>query len=147
MCAGADTSVSSKLSVNSSNHSGRSRKRSSESRLSSLYFCSGFLRVICTSLLGKVRHFVLELELLRNPAMPMLTTNCFQKRWITLEQREVRSCPLCIHLSSLPWSTVVSDLDLDRERRLVPPRLCALLHDFDTTFGRNFRKQVFVLHG
>ena len=33
MCAG----VSSKLSVNSSNHSGRSRKRSSESRLSSLF--------------------------------------------------------------------------------------------------------------
>ena len=37
MCAGADTSVSSRLSVNSSNHSGRSRKRSSESRLPSLF--------------------------------------------------------------------------------------------------------------
>ena len=33
VCAGAGTSVSSILSVNSSNHSGRSRKRSSEARL------------------------------------------------------------------------------------------------------------------
>ena len=40
MCAGACTSVSFKLSVNSSNHSGRSRKRSFESRLPSLFlFC------------------------------------------------------------------------------------------------------------
>ena len=38
MCAGASTSVSSRLSVNSSNHSGRSRKRSTESRLPSLFW-------------------------------------------------------------------------------------------------------------
>ena len=37
MCAGAGTSGSSRLSVNSSNHSGRSRKWLSESRLSSLF--------------------------------------------------------------------------------------------------------------
>ena len=37
MCAGACTSVSSGLSVNFSSHSGRSRKRSSASRLSSLF--------------------------------------------------------------------------------------------------------------
>ena len=38
MCAAAGISVSSGLSVNSSNHSGRSRKRSSASRLSSFFF-------------------------------------------------------------------------------------------------------------
>ena len=38
MRAGACNSVSSRLSLNSSNHSGRSRKRSSESRLPSLVF-------------------------------------------------------------------------------------------------------------
>ena len=38
MCAGAGTSVSSGSPANSSNHSGRSRKRSSESRLPSLFF-------------------------------------------------------------------------------------------------------------
>ena len=37
MSAGACNSVSSRLSVNSSNHSGSCRKRSSESRLSSLF--------------------------------------------------------------------------------------------------------------
>ena len=37
MCAGASTSVSSGFSVNSSNHSGISRKRSSDSRLRSLF--------------------------------------------------------------------------------------------------------------
>ena len=39
MCAGACNSVSSRLSVKASNHSGRSRKRSSESRLSHLFLC------------------------------------------------------------------------------------------------------------
>ena len=38
MCAGAGTSVSSRFSVNSSNHSRRSRNRSSEARLLSLFF-------------------------------------------------------------------------------------------------------------
>ena len=44
MCAGACNSASSKLSVNSSNHSGRSRKQSSASRLPSLFLflLSGF---------------------------------------------------------------------------------------------------------
>ena len=37
MCAGTGISVSSRLSVNSYNHSGRTRKRSSESRLSFLF--------------------------------------------------------------------------------------------------------------
>ena len=37
MCAGASNSVCSRLSVNSSNHSGKSCKRSTESRLSSLF--------------------------------------------------------------------------------------------------------------
>ena len=41
MCAGAGTYVSSRSSVNSSNRSGRSRKRSSASRLSFL-FCVCF---------------------------------------------------------------------------------------------------------
>ena len=44
MCAGAGTSVSSRLSVKSSNHSGISRKRSSEFRLPCvLFFLFGFL--------------------------------------------------------------------------------------------------------
>ena len=51
MCAGASTSVSSGLSVNSSNHSGISRKRSSDSPLpSSFYFGFGFLE-------GDPHHF------------------------------------------------------------------------------------------
>ena len=111
MCAGACNYASSGLSVNSSNHSGRSRKRLSESRLPSLFLLSfGFLRVIRTTLAGVVRHFALELDMLKtNPVMSMLTTNCSQNWWITLEQQEVRSCAFCIHLSSLLWSTVVFD--------------------------------------
>ena len=75
--------------------------RSSESRLSSLFLIFGlvFWRVICTCLQEHVRHFVLELELLTNPAMPMLTTNCFRNWWITLERR---SCPFCTQLIVLP---------------------------------------------
>ena len=63
MCAGAGTSVSSRSSVNSFNHSGRCRKRSSESRLPSLFlfcflFCffgvfrTSYLSQSVTSLLG-----------------------------------------------------------------------------------------------
>ena len=102
MCAGAGTSVSSGLSVDSSNHSGRSHKRSSASRQPSLFFMFvlGFLRVIHTTFVGLVRHFALELDLLTNPAVSMLTTNCSQNWWITLEQREVRSCP-----QEYPWSS------------------------------------------
>ena len=37
----------------------------------------------------------------------MLTTNCSQNWWITLEQQEVRNCQFCILVSSLDWSTVV----------------------------------------
>ena len=51
MCAGAGTAVSSRLSANSSNHSGRPRKRSSASRLPSFLFGLGFLIVIRTILL------------------------------------------------------------------------------------------------
>ena len=42
MCAGAGTPASSRLSVNSSNHSGRSRKRSSEFRLWDFEGCHQF---------------------------------------------------------------------------------------------------------
>ena len=109
MCAGACNSVSFRLSVNSSNHSRRSRKRLSEARLSSI-FCFGFQRVTRTTFVGLVRHLVLELDLLTtNPAMSMLTTNCFQNWWITLERQEVPSCPFCIQLSSPLWSTVAFD--------------------------------------
>ena len=71
----------------------------------SLYFCLGFLTPTCTSLLGQVRCFVLEQELFTNPAVPMLTTNCFQNWRITMEQQEVRICPFCIQLSSLLCSS------------------------------------------
>ena len=75
------------------------------------HFCLGFLRVICTSLLEQVRHFVLELELLTNPAILKWTTNCFKNWWITLEQQEVRRCPFCTPVSSFLWSIVVLTSD------------------------------------
>ena len=78
-------SVSSRLSMNSSNHSERSRKRSSASRLSFLFFF-WFLRMIRTTLVGLVRHFAHQLDLLTNAAMSMLTMSCSQNWWITLEQ-------------------------------------------------------------
>ena len=108
--------------------------------------------MICTTLVGLVRHFALELHLLPNPAMSMLTTNCSQNWWITLEQQEARSCPFCFPSFGQPWfltadpltgiSVVfavfqaievqaflriltLSRIDLDRERLLVPPRLYA----------------------
>ena len=77
MCAGACTSVSSRLSVNSSNHSGRSRKGPSASRLSSVFlllFCF-FFGLIRTTFVGPVRH-ALELDLLTDLAMSMLMTKC-----------------------------------------------------------------------
>ena len=87
MSMGACTSVFSRLSANSSNHSGRSRKQSSASRLPShFFFCLVLLRVIRTSLVGLVRHFAFELDLLTNPSMPMLATNWSQNWWITLER-------------------------------------------------------------
>ena len=79
MCAGARTSVSSRLSLNSSNHSGRSRKRSSEARLVSLFF--HFCFEFCED------EFVPEFD--GNPG-----------------QQEVRSLPFCI-ICSLVWSIVV----------------------------------------
>ena len=102
-------SVSSRLSMNSSNHSERSRKRSSASRLSSLFLFFWFLRMIRTTLVGLVRHFAHELDLLTSAAMSMLPMSCSQNWWITLEQQVVRSCPCCIKLSSTLWSTVVFD--------------------------------------
>ena len=62
MCAGAGTSVSSRFYVNSSNNSGRSRKRSSEARLMSFYFCFEFL-VNRASFLVRVRDFTVVLGL------------------------------------------------------------------------------------
>ena len=54
--------------------------------------------MICTTLVGPVRHFALELDVLANSAMSMLTTNYSQNWWITLEQQEVRSCPFCLKI-------------------------------------------------
>ena len=65
MCAGACTSVSSRLSVNSSNHSGRSRKRSSASRLPSLFFFGRVFEGDPHQSPGVVRHFALGLDLLK----------------------------------------------------------------------------------
>ena len=69
-------------------------------------FCFGFLELIRTTRVELVRHFALELDMLTNPAMSMLTTNCFQN---FLERQEVRNCPFRIQLSSPLWSTVASD--------------------------------------
>ena len=59
MCAGTRISESSRLSVNSSNHSGRFRKRSSESRLS-LFFsiCFGFSECSFISIFELVDFFL-----------------------------------------------------------------------------------------
>ena len=48
-----------------SNHSGRSRKLLSEIVIPLFIFCSGFLRVIRTTFVGRVRHLALELDLLK----------------------------------------------------------------------------------
>ena len=77
-----------------SNHSGRSRKRSSESRLP--FF---FLIVFCVigltlpHCLVHVRHFDPILDLLMmSPAMSMLKTNSNQYWKTTPEQQEIRNC-------------------------------------------------------
>ena len=62
MCAGADTSVSSRFSVNSSKHSASSRPRSSEAQLSSLFFCCDLLANRAIFLVHH-RHFALLLVL------------------------------------------------------------------------------------
>ena len=96
--------------MNSSNHSGRSRKRSSASRLSSLFLFWFWASRDCTSFLELVRQFALGLDLLKtNPAMSMLKMNCYPNWRTTREQQEVRNCPFCIKLSSPLWSTVVFD--------------------------------------
>ena len=110
MCAGAHTSKSSRLSVNSSNHSGRSRKRSSESRLPSLFFLF-WVWVFwewsvplswswsVTSLLSWTcwRQFLSCRRIaVRTGVLP----------W---ERQEVWSCPLCVQFSSPPRSTVSFD--------------------------------------
>ena len=44
-----------------------------------LFFCFGFLRVIRTTFVELVRHSASGLDLLEtNPAMSLLSTNCFQ---------------------------------------------------------------------
>ena len=69
-------SVSCRLSVNSSNRTGRSRKRSSASRLSPLFdFCLCFFGVDPHQLRGAIfRHFALILDLKMNLTSPALAT-------------------------------------------------------------------------
>ena len=104
MCAGARTSVSSRLSANSSDHSGRSRKRSSASRLPFLsVFLVWFLELICAACVELFRHFAPMLDLKMNltiPVVAMQRTNCFQNLWITMEREEVRI--VCFAESTLP---------------------------------------------
>ena len=72
MCAGTEIPVSSRFSVNSPNHSGRSRKRSSESRL--VFFLVFEFLVNRDSFLVPDRHFALLLDLkvyLTSPAVAM----------------------------------------------------------------------------
>ena len=109
MCAGAGTSVFSRLSVNSSNHSGLSRKRSSKARVMS-FFWFMFLVV------GESRQFPgagssfrtgagLE-DAIDEPAV--WKTNWHQNLSTIQEQQEVRICTFC-KFSSLVWSTVAFD--------------------------------------
>ena len=99
MCAGASTSVSSGLSVNSSNHSGISRKRSSDSPLPSLFLFWFWVfgrwstpfswSWSVTSLQGWIcRRQILQCQCRRRIA--------YQNGRTTREQQAVRNCPICI---------------------------------------------------
>ena len=114
MCAaGAGTSVSSRFSVNSFNHSGRPRNRSSEARLMCFFlFLYLFFEVICSSFLELVRHFVTSLlgwtwrfswRVLRWRCRGRTSTQTIQG------QQEVQNCQFCTIFSSPAWSTVVFD--------------------------------------
>ena len=107
--------VFSRLSVKLSIHSGRSRKRSSESRLPSLFLFGFCIFQVASSFLKLVRHFAIGLDLLEtNPAMSMLKTNCYQNWQTTREQQEVRNCPFacdCLLLFGQPWFLTVHVLN------------------------------------
>ena len=81
----------------------RGKSRKTVVRISTAMPSLFFLFLFCVfegdphHLRGLVRHFALELDLLK-PAMSMFRTNCSQNWWITLAQQEVRSCPFCIQL-------------------------------------------------
>ena len=83
--------------MNSSNHSGEYRKQSSESQMSSL------LLFLFRAFEGDPHQSPGASHSLRSlgglvgdiSCMSMLTTNCYQNWWITLEQQEVRKCPFC----------------------------------------------------
>ena len=62
MCAGAGTSESSRFSVNNTNHSGKSRNRSSDARLFYPFdFCFGFWVNVANFLL-RARNFAPVLD-------------------------------------------------------------------------------------
>ena len=102
MCAGAGTTVSSRFSVNSSNHSRGSRTRTTESRLSSLFLFLFWVNL--ASFLVPDRHFALVLDLkmyLMSPAVSMLRINWYQDLTRIQGQQEVRHFPSRIESSSL----------------------------------------------
>ena len=108
MCAGAGTFVSSRFSVNTSNHSGRSRNRSSEARLLSLfYFCFEFLvnRAIFLGAGSSLRSVAgLEDELDESCGGGEKRT-CWYHNLSTIPgQQGVRNFPSCRESSSLVWS-------------------------------------------
>ena len=75
---------------------------------SSFYFGFGLLGLYRASFLVHVRHSDLKLDPTKtDPAMSMLKTNLYPNWTTTLEQQEVRKCPLCIKiflpLCGQPW--------------------------------------------
>ena len=74
MCASAHTSVSSRFAVNSSNHSGRSRKTVVRVSIDVVLFIFVEFLVNRVSFLVRFRHFALMLDLkmyLTSPAVAM----------------------------------------------------------------------------
>ena len=103
MCAGAGISASSRLSVKSSNHSGRSRKRSFESVESLAGFRDQFPGA-SSSLRSEV-----GLDDVLDGVLDESCDGDVEDELTIQEQQEVRNCPFCRESSSLVWSTVVSD--------------------------------------
>ena len=141
MCAGAGTSVSSRLSVNSSNHSGKSwRKLSSANSL--LRSGAGLEDVLDESCGGNVEDELVP-ELDDNPRTTkryevfrccikssyLVWLGAASHRWsIHKYIRVLRRVFQVIELHACPCVIALSRRDKDRERILVLPRSSAILH-------------------
>ena len=108
MSAAAGISASSRLSVNSSDHSGRSRRRFPAAPLQSPFFV---FQVACAIFPTLPRHFVdlLDLPNLMNPAATMQKTSLCWNLTTVQGQQRAQSFSSCIEMSSHLWSDVAFD--------------------------------------